>query len=87
MVVICHYKLIKGVFMKNLGVISIIVGLILFFIPAIPDALIKFLGLVGILLGLFAIVYPEKASEYLNKFDFFNKKDSVEEVKNVDEVE
>jgi uncharacterized membrane protein HdeD (DUF308 family) len=60
--------------MKNLGVISIIVGLILFFIPAIPDALIKFIGIVAILLGLFAIVYPEKASEYLNKIDFFSKK-------------
>mgnify|MGYP006302319461 CR=1 FL=1 len=61
--------------MKNLGVISIIVGLILFFIPAIPDALIKFLGMLGILVGLFAIVYPEKAEEYLGKIDFFNKKE------------
>ncbi len=76
--------------MKNLGVISIVVGLILFFIPAIPDALIKFLGLVGILLGLFAIVYPEKASEYLERFDFFNKKvkeDIVEDVEETDEEE
>ncbi len=64
--------------MKNLGVISIIVGLILFFIPAIPDALIKFIGLIGILIGLFAIVYPEKAAKYLSKVDFFNKKDDVE---------
>ena len=64
--------------MKNLGVVSIVVGLILFFIPAIPDALIKFLGLIGILFGLFAIVYPEKAQEYLNKIDLFNKKEKVE---------
>ena len=64
--------------MKNLGVASIVVGLILFFIPAIPDALIKFLGLVGILFGLFAIVYPEKAQEYLKRIDLFNKKEKVE---------
>lgn len=64
--------------MKNLGVLSIIVGLILFFIPAIPDALIKFLGLIGILAGLFAIVYPEKAEEYLGKVDFLNKKEKVD---------
>lgn len=63
--------------MKNLGVTSIIVGLILFIIPAIPDGLIKFLGLVGILFGLFAIVYPEKAQEYLNKVEFFHKKDKT----------
>ncbi len=73
--------------MKNLGVISIVVGLILFFIPAIPDALIKFLGLVGILAGLFAIVYPEKASEYLNRFDFFSKKVKDDVVEDVEEAE
>lgn len=73
--------------MKNLGVICIVVGLILFFIPAIPDALIKFIGLVGILLGLFAIVSPEKASEYLSKVDFFNKKDNAEEAPKEDDGE
>ena len=74
--------------MKNLGVISIISGLVLFFIPKIPHALIQFIGLAGILFGLFAIVYPEKAVEYLSKVHFFNEKVDPEifsEDKKVDE--
>ncbi len=59
--------------MKNLGVTFIIVGLILFFIPTLPDGLIKLIGILGILGGLFIIIQPEMASEYLSKIDFFKK--------------
>ena len=58
--------------MKNLGVTFIIVGLILF-IPTLPDGLIKLIGILGILGGLFIIIQPEMASEYLSKIDFFKK--------------
>lgn len=50
--------------MRNLGVIVLIIGLLLLILP---KWFITVVGVLAILCGLFAIVYPEKATDLIAK--------------------
>lgn len=53
--------------MRNLGVIFLIVGLLLFFILGLPSWLVKVIGVIIAIIGLFMISAPEKAEEVFGK--------------------
>jgi len=58
--------------MRNLGVIVLIIGLLLLILP---KWFITVVGILAILSGLFAIVYPEKATDLIAKFGSKGKKE------------
>lgn len=59
--------------MRNLGVILLVVGLLLLILP---NWFIYLVGVVSALSGLLTIIFPDQASNFINKFS--SKKESKE---------
>ena len=55
--------------MRNYGIISIIIGLLVLVLKGLPDWLITLLGLLIIVFGLFATFNPKKAKDFLDKLN------------------
>lgn len=64
--------------MRNLGVIFIIIGLVIFFILGLPAWLVKLIGFIVTVFGIFVLVAPDKASVFINKFTPKKEKEEKE---------
>lgn len=53
--------------MRNLGIILLVIGLVLFFILGLPVWLVKLIGVIVAIGGLFMFIAPEKAEELFGK--------------------
>jgi len=51
--------------MRNLGIISFIVGLLLLILSL---TVVRIIGAIGLVVGILMIIFPEKASEISAKF-------------------
>jgi drug/metabolite transporter (DMT)-like permease len=62
--------------MRNLGIITFIVGLLLLILNL---TVIRIIGIIGLVIGLLMIIFPEQASAFTAKFSSSKKKESEEE--------
>lgn len=62
--------------MRNYGIISIIIGLLLLVLKGLPEWLITLIGLLVIVFGLFATFNPEAAKEMLSRLNI-NKDEEI----------
>jgi len=51
--------------MRNLGIISFIVGLLLLILSL---TVVRIIGVIGLVVGILMIIFPQKASEISTKF-------------------
>lgn len=61
--------------MRNLGIITFIVGLLLLILNL---TVIRIIGVIGLVIGLVMVIFPEQASAFTSKFST-SKKEKPEE--------